>query len=289
MTVWRRRLVWGLAILMPAIGEGATKEDPLARRLCDALHSLPAKRKQECCGAAASLAEACAQEVTASIRRGATSLDAARIDRCSAETERQLQGCAWVTPLQPSRPAPCGGLLDGKLGAGLACRSSLECGDGLYCRGLSPTAAGVCRPPAETGARCEVPADNLAAFALAKDDLRHPECKGRCVKGQCLALAPLGQACVSSALCASGLNCIAGRCQALPLPRIGESCAGKTSCEAGAFCDAGTCAAVKGAGESCAQSFECRALACIKAPGAAKGACADACTGGPASAGKPSR
>ena len=61
------------------------KPDPRAQRLCDALHALPAKRKSECCGITLdSLAPACAQELKASLRRGAVTLDAAAIDRCAA-------------------------------------------------------------------------------------------------------------------------------------------------------------------------------------------------------------
>ena len=296
MSVWHCRLFVGFALLIPTAGApaaartpkappapkatlpAAALEDPLALRLCDALHTLPAKRKQECCGAkTASLATVCTQELTAAIRRGAVTLEAAKIDRCAAETERQLEGCSWVSPLQPKRPAACAGLIGGRLQAGGACQSSLECSDGLFCKGLSPIRAGVCRPPAEPQNRCEAPADNLAAFVRSKDDPRHPECKGRCVKGQCLAVLPEGGACLSSASCVAGLNCIGGRCQALSLPRVGEPCVGKTGCDAGAYCDAGKCAAVKGAGEACAMPFECRAFACAKAPGAATGTCADPC------------
>lgn len=292
MTDWHWRLGLGLILLTPALGATATPrvaqgktaaraaspEDPLAKRLCDVLHALPAKRKQECCGTAvASLADLCTQELTASVRRGTVTLDSAGIDRCGVEAERQLAGCAWVTPLAPSRPAACGGLIGGKLRSGASCRSSLECGDGLFCRGLSPAGAGVCQPPAEASARCEAPADNLAAFARAKNDPRHAECKGRCVKGKCVPPTPAGEACVSSVLCAAGMNCIAGRCQALPLPTLGASCAGKTSCDAGAFCDAGSCRAVKEAGERCSMPFECRALACAKPKGQDTGTCADPC------------
>src|SRR5262249_386139 len=62
----------------------ASAADPVAGRLCDALHALPAKRKAECCGtSAASLADLCSSEVTAALRRGAVRVDGAAVDRCA--------------------------------------------------------------------------------------------------------------------------------------------------------------------------------------------------------------
>ena len=114
----------GLAETAPA---GQTKPDPLAEGLCDALHTLPAKRKQECCGRAfPSLAVVCAQELSASLGRGAVSVDRAAVDRCAAEASRQLEGCKWVTPLMPPLPDACRGVVAGKLVSGAACRSSLR-------------------------------------------------------------------------------------------------------------------------------------------------------------------
>jgi hypothetical protein len=251
--------------------------DPLARRLCDALHALPAERKNQCCGTGSShLANVCSEELSVSLRTGAVGLDAAAIDRCAAETSRQLEGCDWVTPLAPSLPEACQGLVRGRLKPGARCRSSLECGDGLYCRGVSPTAEGVCAAPAAPRTRCEVPADNLAAFARARDDARHPSCDGLCLKGQCLPFAAAGGTCTSGAQCLPGLHCIGGRCEDRPLPKRGEPCLGKT-CGAGAFCDAGRCAALKGEGAPCALPFECRALACVTSPAAKVGKCGAPC------------
>jgi hypothetical protein len=281
MIVSPRRLAVIVALLLAVAHQpsaAAGKGEALAQRLCDALHTLPAQRKQACCGApGASLAAACVQETTAAVRRATVSLDTARIEGCAAEAATQLEGCGWVTPLLPDLPAACVGVIGGKVKAGGACYSSLECGDGLYCRGVSPTNAGLCRPPQEAGAACEVPADNLSAFTRAKDDPRHPSCQGRCVKSKCLPLAPAGGACVSSALCAAGLNCIAGRCENRPLPKVAESCAGKTECAPGAYCQDGKCVALKGQGESCRLPFECRGLSCDKAPGAKAGTCGSPC------------
>jgi hypothetical protein len=256
-----------------------TADAALARRLCDILHEQPARRRGECCGAtaAASLAPACAREVTAALGRGTVTLDAAAVERCAAETTRQLDGCGWVRPQLPPLPPACGGLVAGSLPAGRSCRSSLECAEPLYCRGLSPARPGTCGRPALARERCENLADNLAAFTRAGDDPRHRPCAGRCVRGQCLPFVAAGGTCTASPACAPGLNCLAGRCADRPLPAVGEPCPGKTLCAAGAFCQAGRCVAIKQAGEPCVLPIECRALACTRVPGARTGACADPC------------
>jgi hypothetical protein len=265
---------------VPRAVAAPTPANPLAQRLCDALHAIPASRRQECCGAGAAvqtLASACASQLSALLRRGSIGLHASGIDRCAAATQSALDGCSWVRPLLPELPAACAGLVDGRLKPGAACRSSLECVDGLYCRGASEDRPGACRPPAPAGAACELPADALAAFTRAADDPRHPSCDGRCERGRCLPVALSGGACASSALCANGLRCIGGKCEARPLPRIGEDCSVGNPCEALAFCDAGKCSPLKGAGAPCRLPFECRALACEKTPGKSTGTCADAC------------
>ena len=69
-----------------------TKTDTLAQRLCDALHTLPAARKKECCGATlSSLARVCTQELSTSLGSGAVTLDPAQIDRCAVQTAKQLE------------------------------------------------------------------------------------------------------------------------------------------------------------------------------------------------------
>jgi hypothetical protein len=253
----------------------------LARRLCDALHTLPAQRRKECCPQASeiSLAEVCTSELTAALKRGSVTLDAEAIGRCEAATARRLEGCDWVTPVQPPLPEECSALIRGRLAAGTACVSSLECADGLFCRGAASVRAGVCAPPAPARAPCAVPFDNLASFARGQDDPRHRDCEGRCFKGQCYPPALVGQECISTAFCQTGLSCVGGRCrEKQPLPRVGEACAKTTGCSAGAYCaDEGVCALLKGVGEPCSGSFECRAFGCLKPEGAATGVCADPC------------
>src|SRR4029450_458508 len=122
--------------------EAVSKPDPLAQRLCDAIHTLPVKRKSECCPGEGSsnLAPLCAQELSASIRRGAVRVDAAGIDRCTQETSSELEGCGWVNPTLPPLPHGCEGLVQGTLPAGARCESSVECADGLHRKGGRPLA-----------------------------------------------------------------------------------------------------------------------------------------------------
>lgn len=260
--------------------QAVSKPDPLAQRLCDAIHTLPVKRKSECCSGEGSsnLAPLCAQRLSASIRRGSVRVDSSAIDRCTQEAGSELEGCGWVNPTLPPLPEACKGLVQGTLPAGARCASSIECADGLHCKGVTPEASGVCSSPSPARTSCDVPADNLSTLLRARDDARHFECQGRCVKGQCLPVVEAGGACVSSATCASGLNCIAGHCEKKPLPKAGEPCPGKTACDTGAYCSPeGQCVALKGAGEACSQPFECRGLACAKAPGETSGKCGEPC------------
>lgn len=255
------------------------ERDPLVRRLCDVLHALPAARKHECCGTtASSLAASCVEDLDAAARSGALRLDGSAIERCARQSQEQLQGCGWVTPRMPPLPEECRNVVGGRLEAGARCRSSLECRDGLHCRGAAPARGGVCSPPSPAGGACETPADNLMTLTrMSEAGFRHPACEGVCVKGRCLAPIAAGGSCRSSSQCRPGLHCIAGRCQDQPLPRVGESCAGGTACGTGSYCEAGSCAALKGSGEPCRLPFECRAGQCVKAGGAAAGACADPC------------
>jgi hypothetical protein len=284
------RALW-LVLLLAPVASGETSiegrataaaavdpSDAIARHLCDVLHALPARRKQECCGTVSTdLAEACTRELAPSLRRNAISIDPAALDRCAEDAARQLEGCGWVGPRPPKAPSSCTTLLEGAVPAGALCSSSFDCRDGLYCRGAAAGRQGICAAPARAHARCAAPADNLAAFTGLQGDPRHAECEGRCVKGQCLPLAKAGAECPSSAMCEPGLHCRAGRCEVEPPPGIGESCAGETACRAGAYCRDGTCVSLKQPGEACSLPGECGGLACERKPGEKTGTCADPC------------
>lgn len=249
-----------------------------AAKLCATLHALPAERKQACCEVSSgSLVAVCTEELLAAMQRGATKVDAKAVDVCAEASSSALQGCDWVGPLQPALPAACASLVEGSAATGAQCQSSLECADGLYCRGLSPLAPGICAAPAQVGARCEFPADNLAAYARAGDDRRHPSCAGVCLRGQCLAVAETGGSCRSNSGCAAGSTCSDGRCVVAAAPALGESCSMSAGCGGGAVCIANLCTAPKAGGDSCTLPFECRSLECRKTPGQEEGRCSDVC------------
>ena len=211
--------------------------DQLSRRLCDALQGVPASRKAQCCGTSpsAGLASACTREVDRALREHAITLAAADVDRCAADTARALDGCTWVTPWMPETPSSCRGIVRGRRDAGASCRSSLECADGLFCRGAGPATSGVCTPPGRPGANCSGIPDALATYARETDgDTRHPECAGYCLRGRCTAPVALGGECSSSRQCAAGTQCASGRCvagvpQTLVAPAHGAAGAMKCS------------------------------------------------------------
>lgn len=256
----------------------AGEPDPLAVRLCNVLHMLPEKRKAQCCGipAAATLAGECTRTLSITLRDKAATLDPAAVDRCAEEVSRQLEGCDWITGLTPSAPQGCRRLIHGQLQAGAHCRSSLECRDGLFCRGSAPTTLGVCTEPGAVGATCAGTMDTLETYTKQVDsDTYHPPCGGFCRGGRCAAFVALGGDCHSSKQCAPGRHCVSGHCTDEAPPKIGKACSG-SFCEAGAVCLAGQCTSPKKAGEPCTHPFECQA-ACIKPPDTQVGTCGMQC------------
>jgi hypothetical protein len=256
--------------------------DPRAVRLCDALHGLPERRKAECCGsksAPGGLTTECVRVVTIALRDKAVTVADAALDRCTADAEQLVRGCDWVTPLAPRAPDSCQAILTGLYSAGAQCRSSLDCEDGLFCRGATPTTTGVCSAPAPAGAACGAPADTLATYVKDTDYVeRHRECEGFCRSGRCADFVGAGGSCSSNVQCGPGAQCLDRTCAARPLPKAGEPCKG--SCADDAACVAGTCIARKAAGEACSSPFECQA-ACIMKPGEKAGVCGGQCTAFP--------
>ncbi len=248
--------------------------DPLAKQLCEALHSLPEARKAQCCGApsSAGLASECVRNLTGALRATAVTLDATAVSECARASEAAFEGCDWVTPLSPPVPPSCAGVIHGQLEKGARCRSVLECKEGLTCRGASPTQPGVCAPPTPVGGGCGGTADPLVAYTRQLDlEKRHPECAGWCERGRCAPLAEEGQSCGASKQCARG-HCMAGKCTAAALPRSGEACF--DACEAPSSCLSRKCAMPKSAGETCSGPFECKGV-CVS------GQCAMSCSGWP--------
>lgn len=276
------------AAAKPLYPSDVGKPDPIAERLCNALEALPLQRRAECCGGAPStgMSRECVRVLTATLRDGAVQISAGDVDRCHAETMAQLEGCDWVTPLQPAPPAACLGIIHGQLQAGASCRSTLECRDGLVCHGARTTVAGVCQEPSALGGSCSRGVDTLVTYARQPtDDPHHPDCAGYCFQGQCAAFAKVGDACLSNPQCVTGAHCAAGQCIDGPAPKIGEPC-DKTICEGAASCVNGMCVALKPSGESCSSPFECKG-SCIKADGAATGTCGPQCSWIPPTAVQP--
>jgi hypothetical protein len=265
--------VWPFAT--PTLVDAAPAPPSLARRLCDALQALPETRKSSCCGTspAKGFADACVRDLDRALRDGAVALEAEAVDACATDSATELAGCDWVTPYMPRTPRTCRGIVRGRLELGHACRSSLECRDGLHCRG-------VCVPPAPLGASCSAAVDALTTYLRQGDaQTRHPECAGSCVRGRCAAPVAIGGACTVDAQCAAASHCRAGRCVAGASPALGDAC-DRESCADGLQCLAGRCAPPKKAGEPCTQPFECEA-ACLSPSADKPGTCGMKCSAWP--------
>ncbi|WP_437632150.1 hypothetical protein [Sorangium sp. So ce854] len=269
--------------IAPVYPKAGGAPEPLAARLCEALHALPARRKAACCGGAAGFhaAAECARALSFAARANAVTLSPEDVARCVEAMERSLEGCDWVSPLAAPVPPACEAIVRGALPEGARCRSSLECVDGLRCDGAGPTDAGICRPP-RAGGPCGLSVDALAAVTRqTRHADAHPECRGHCAGRACADDVPLGGRCESHAACGRGRRCVGGRCSDAPLPPAGAACLGGL-CAPGARCVGGRCAAPKAEGEACTRDGECRA-ACVRpggraaAPGGAAGVCGKRC------------
>lgn len=258
-----------------------TPKGPLdlrAERLCEALHVLPARRRAECCQRPMGvvLSRPCAETLTAALQAKGVTLDAQAVDACAAAMAQAYQGCEWVGPSTPALPRACRGLLVGTLAEGATCRSSLECPQGLRCRGAGPTSAGVCDKPGEPGASCALSVDTLGAFVLDESGERdHPDCSGFCERHRCTAQLSLGAKCGFDAQCGPDRHCAAGTCVQGAWAKAGEPCAGG-GCVEGLRCISGRCAVPKASGATCTADAEC-AGGCVRPDGGASGTCGVRC------------
>jgi hypothetical protein len=252
----------------------------LAQRLCAALHTLPAERKAQCCGAKPQqpLLEECVGALSRSLAAHSLELDSDAVTACAADMQQTLSGCDWVTPSQPLTPATCQSLFRGRLGIGAACRSSLECEGRLHCEGSTPTQAGHCAEPAPIGAGCGSHVDALASYVLVRElERSHPFCADFCslATHKCEPSPVEGSSCVASVNCGPEQSCVRGTCSrargALDAP-----CAG-SSCEPGLRCAAGRCRPFARAGERCANDFECASGGCVPGP-SGDGTCGAKCS-----------
>lgn len=267
----------------------ASMNDPLAGRLCDALHRVPARALAGCCGvtneaatppdrapATPDRADLCTRRLSALVRDGALSLDPAALSRCEQAIVERVRGCDWVTPLATVAVPACAGLVHGMRDAGAPCRSALECKDGLACVGSG--VEGRCTEPAPDGSACRPQRDELAGLTGQDDILaaRHPICAGACQSRRCVPRVALGGACTSRAACGPAARCAAGVCVAGATAALGEPCDGGSPCAPGASCRDGHCAALKKTGEACAGPNEC-AASCVTPPGSREGLCGPRC------------
>lgn len=169
-----------------------TPPDPRAVRLCDALQETPTLRAAACRGDAPGVrvTSECRRTLSEALRLGAVRVSDAEIDRCVAATNSAVAGCAWARAARsPAAPPPeCQGLVRGALPDGARCRSSLECSAGSRCRGVGPTSVGRCAPPLDSDLACGGSVDALAVYTRQNGfEADHPECRGRCERGRCVA------------------------------------------------------------------------------------------------------
>jgi len=246
--------------------------DPLAARLCEALHGVALHRRAACCSHAPgfSLVPECTRTLSYALSEKAVTVDPAAVDACAAAMTKAHEGCEWVGPTGVELPAACDDLVRGALKEGETCRSSLECVDGLRCLGLGPTDPGVCRKPLPKSYPCALAADTLAALTRQDSfDVRHPECSGYCSFKRCLEFVAEGGACRSSVECGPGKTCLEGKCGAGTLPGEGAACGTKGACGKGLHCEKGKCITPKHEGAPCENDIECRG-GCVRGDGGRK-------------------
>lgn len=247
--------------------------NPLAAKLCQALHELPATRAAECCGEKPGLmlTGECTRMLSGAISFEAATLAPEAVDRCVADLRKAHEGCGWVGGAAQV-PASCRGIVDGTLARGKGCRSTLECDAGLRCQGVGPADAGVCFPPLPPGAPCERSVDALVSFTRQAHVFRAvPECEGACERNRCLPGVALGAACKRAEECGPGNRCGGGVCVAGTVADEGQPCLAAFDCAAGLRCAGGICSAPKAEGAVCRADDECRGACVKKEPASPKG------------------
>jgi hypothetical protein len=253
--------------------------DPLAEKLCAALHDVPIKRRADCChqGVGFSVASECVRVLSHALRDKSVSLESTAVDACVSAMNAVHEGCDWVAPANVALPAACDRIVRGSIEEGKRCRSSLECVDGLRCVGVGPTDTGVCRKPLPSGYPCSLAVDTLAALTR-QDSLesQHPECGGYCNQRRCHDFLALHGECKTSIECGAGKVCLGGKCEDGNLPGEGKPCA-KGSCATGLQCEKGTCANRKPKGATCVNDGECAVGGCSHADASKEGTCGMKC------------
>lgn len=262
----------------PVYPKIAGPPEPLAEKLCAALHDVPAKRRADCCSTTPGFSSAneCVRTLSHALRDKSVSLDAAAVDACVAAMNAAHEGCEWVGPTNVSLPSACEGIIRGNIEEKKSCRSSLECAGDLRCLGVGPTDTGVCRKAPPAGYPCALAVDTLAALTRQDAlDLQHPECDGYCTQRRCRDFLALHDACKISKECGEGRVCLGGTCEEGSLPGEGQPCP-KNACASDLRCEKGTCFARKKAGSVCVTDGECRG-GCLRGDGGKEGTCGMKC------------
>lgn len=252
---------------------------PAAVKLCELVQSTGERRKNECCQrpvVKSGFEKECERVVTGALTLGTVTVPEAQLAACAQALETTFADCDWVRPLgSPPLPPVCSTLIVGKVAERARCRSHLECQEGLFCDGLSPTRVGTCTQP-RIGGGCFGGTDSLAVLARQHADVHHSPCSGACVGRLCVSPLAPGAACKTSAECGKESHCENGTCKAGPA----TDC---SSCAYGQACVGGACKAPKKGGEACTKDEECRGT-CVKAPAAKEGTCAMRCDTAPPAA-----
>lgn len=190
--------------------------DALAGRICAALHTLPAERRAQCEGRSYPgflVTPECVRTLSAALAGGAVRLSEAAVTRCEAAAAAAHADCSFTAQLGARYVPECDRLIQGRLSLGQACRSSLECGEGLQCAGVGPADPGVCAKPFGPGQACGIAVDPLAVYTKQRSaEETHPVCEGYCSRHRCAAFSKRGEACASNVQCGPQASCVEGRC-----------------------------------------------------------------------------
>jgi hypothetical protein len=253
--------------------------DPLAARLCEALHTVPAKRRADCCEQKTLgylVTDDCVATLSAALAAEGLKLSESSVAACEKAIVDDHVGCAWVGPFPARVPAACDGVFVGALEAGQRCRSALECAPGLACRGLAPTTVGVCAPPARRGRACQTGIDPLAALTRQEGTAAaHPECEGFCARHLCQDATPVGDPCQTNLQCGPAAHCEGGTCRHGAEATEGAACI-DGGCPRGTRCVDKTCQKPRREGATCQDDVQCQG-GCIKPPDATEGQCGTRC------------
>ncbi|MEZ4265733.1 MAG: hypothetical protein R3F39_05090 [Myxococcota bacterium] len=259
----------------PAVAQA----DPLADRLCEALHTVPARRRADCCEQKTTgylVTADCVATLSAALAAEGLTLSESSVAACEKAMAEAHAGCGWVGPFPARVPAACDGVFVGALGAGERCRSALECAPGLACRGLAPTTVGVCAPPARRGRACQTGIDPLAALTRQEGtSAAHPECEGFCARHLCQDATPLGEPCQTNLQCGPNAHCEGGTCQPGAEAAEGAACI-DGGCPRDTRCIDKICQKPKPEGAPCQSDAQCQG-GCLKPPDATEGQCGTRC------------